>query len=131
MDPKIKLAQNFLDALRKGEHDRLFSYLSEDVHIVGGSGAHYGKPELRQYFSHPGKPFKDVTQEPIGEYLCGDTVIIETVMNAFHVGSYMGIPPSNKPFVMPSLNVFEVKDNKITAWRQYQNTKILMDLNNP
>ena len=131
MDQKIKLAQNFLDALRKGEHDRLFSYLSEDGHIIGASGMHYGKPELIQYFSHPGKPYKDVKQEPVGEYLSGNTVIIETVMKAEHVGAYMGIPASGKPFVMPSLHVFEVKDNKITAWRQYQNTKILMDLNNP
>ena len=131
MDAKIKLAQNFLDALRKGEHDRLFSYLSEDVHIVGGSGTHYGKPELIQYFSHPGKPYKDVVQEPVGEYLHGDTVIIETVMKAEHVEPYMGIPASGKPFVMPTLHVFEVKENKIVAWRQYQNTKILMDLNNP
>jgi steroid delta-isomerase-like uncharacterized protein len=130
MDPKIKLAKDFLEALRKGEHDRLFSYLSEDVHIVGASGTHYGKPELIQYFSHPGKPFKDVKQEPVGEYLTGDTVIIETVMKAEHVGPYMGIPASNKPFVMPTLNLFEVKDNKIKAWRQYQNTKILSDLHN-
>jgi len=130
MNPKIKLAQDFLEALRKGERDRLFSYLSEDVHIVGASGTHYGKPELRQYFSHMGTPFKDIIQEPVGEYLSGDTVIIETVMKGIHVGAYMGIPASNKPFVMPSLNVFEVRDNKIVKWRQYQNFKILADLHN-
>ena len=130
MDPKIKLAKDFLEALRKGEHDLFFSYLSEDVHIVGASGTHYGKPELKQYFSHLDTPFKDITQEPVGEYLTGDIVIIETVMKAIHLGSYMGIPASNKLFVMPTLNVFEIKDNKIKAWRQYQNFKILSDLHN-
>jgi steroid delta-isomerase-like uncharacterized protein len=130
MDPKIKLAQDFLDALRKGERDQLFSYLSEDVQIVGASGTHYGKPELMHYFSHMGTPFKDIKQEPVGEYMTGDTVIIETVMKAEHVDSYMGIPASNKLFVMPTLNVFEVKNNKIIKWRQYQNFKILADLNN-
>ena len=130
MNPKIKIAQDFLEALRKGERDRFFSYLSEDVHIVGASGTHYGKPELKQYFSHADTPFKDVKQEPVGVYLTGDTVIIETVEKGTHVGSYMGIPASNKPFVMPNLNVFEVKDNKIKAWRQYQNFKILADLHN-
>jgi len=130
MDPKIKLAQGFLEALRKGERDRLFSYLSEDVHIVGASGTKYGKPELKQYFSHMGTPFKDIRQEPVGEYSTGDTVIIETVMKAEHVGSYMGIPASYKPFVMPTLNVFEIKDNKIKTWRQYQNFKIIADLHN-
>jgi hypothetical protein len=55
-------------------------------------------------------------------------VIIETVLKAIHVGPYMGIPPSNKRFEMPTLHVFEFKDYKITAWRQYQNFKILSDL---
>jgi steroid delta-isomerase-like uncharacterized protein len=130
MDNKVKLAKDFLDALTKGEHGRLFSYLSEDVYIVGASGTHYGKPELVQYFSHSGQPYKDVMVEHVGEYHIDDMVIIETVLKAIHVGPYMGIPPSNKPFVMPTLHVFEVKDDKITAWRQYQNFKILSDLHN-
>ena len=128
MNPKIKLAQDFLEALRKGERDRLFSYLSEDVQIVGASGTYYGKPELRKYFSHSGQPYKDSKQETIGEYIMGDTVIIETILRAEHVGPYMGIPASNKRFEMPTLHVFEVKDGKIAAWRQYQNQKILADL---
>jgi steroid delta-isomerase-like uncharacterized protein len=131
MDAKIKLAKNFLEALRNGEYDKLFSYLSEDVHIVGASGTHYGKPELRQYFSHPGKPFKDVVQEPVGEYVSGNIAIIETVMKATHIGTYNGVPASNKPFAMPTLHVFEIVEGEIIAWRQYQNNKILMDLNNP
>jgi predicted ester cyclase len=97
---------------------------------VGASGAHYGKPELTEYFKHVGVPFKDVKQEPVGEYLVGDTVIIETVMKAVHVGTYMGIPPSNKQVVIPTLNVFEVKYDKIVTWRQYQNFKILADQHN-
>lgn len=130
MDSKIKIAKAFLDALRIGDKTKLFSYLSEDVHIVGASGTHYGKPELKQYFSHMGTPFKDIVQEPVGEYIFDDTVIIETVMKAEHVGPYMGISPSNKPFEMPTLNVFQVKDDKIISWRQYQNFKILSDLHN-
>jgi hypothetical protein len=35
MDPKIKIAQDFLLALRNQEHDQMFSLLSEDVQIVG------------------------------------------------------------------------------------------------
>jgi limonene-1,2-epoxide hydrolase len=39
----------------------------------------------------------------------------------------MGVLPSNKEVVMPALHVFEVKDDKISEWRQYQNFKILSD----
>ena len=126
MNPKIKKAQEFLETPGKCIH-----YLSEDANIIGASGTHYGKPELTEFFSKfVSKPFKDAKHEPVGEYLIGDTVIIETVMKGIHVNSYMGIPASNKPFVMPSLNVFEFKDNKIKSWRQYQNFKILADLHN-
>jgi ketosteroid isomerase-like protein len=71
-----------------------------------------------------------VKQELVGEYVMDDTVIIETVLRAIHVGPYMGIPPSNKPFEMPTLHVFNVKNGRITAWRQYQNFNILADLHN-
>ena len=128
MDSKVKIANEYMDALRKGEIERLFSYLSEDVQIVGGSGAHYGKPELMQYFSHYESPYRDVEHIPVGTYTCGNTVILESVLKAVHVKEYMGIPPSNKPFKMPTMNLFEIKDGKITAYRQYQNTKILLDL---
>ena len=106
-------------------------YLSEDVQIIGASGTHYGKAELVQLFSQfTSKPFKDTEYEPIGEYVIGDMVIIESVMKGIHVGAYMGIPPSNKLVVMPSLNVFEFIGDKIVAWRQYQNFKIIADMHN-
>ena len=128
MDPKIKLVHDFLLALRNQKHDQMFSLLSKNIHIVGASGKHYGKPELVQYFSQSGNPYKDVKQELIGEYIMNDTVIIEPVLKAKHVGPYMGKPPSNKPIEMPILHVFKVKNGMITAWRQYQNFKILEDL---
>ena len=130
MDSKIKVAQDFLDALRNQDRDRLSSLLSDDAHIVGASGTHYGKKELMEFFKHTGTPFIEGSQELIGEYLSGDTVLIETVGSAVHVDTYMGIPPSNKRVVMPAVNVFEVVGNKVKAWRQYQNFKILVDAHN-
>ena len=126
MDPKIKIAKDFVEA--PGAN---LDHLSEDVKIVGASGTRYGKAELIELFSKfTSKPFKDTQYEPVGEYVIGDMVFIESVMKGIHVGSYMGIPPSNKLVVMPSLNVFEFKDDKIVAWRQYQNFKIIADMHN-
>ena len=128
MDPKVKIASDFMDALKKAEIEKMLTFLSEEVKIVGASGAHYGKPELEQYFSHYTPPYRDVKTVPVGTYTVGDTVILESVLNGVHVKEYMGVPPSNKPFSMPTLNVFEVKNDEIAAWRQYQNIKILVDL---
>ena len=128
MESKVKIATSFMDALQSADIERLLSYLSEDVQILGASGAKYGKPELTHYFGHYTPPFKDVKTKRVGTYAVNDHVILETVIDATHANDYMGIKASNKSFEMPVINVFEVKDNKITAWRQYQNFKILADL---
>ena len=128
MESKVKIATCFMEALQSAQIERLLSYLSEDVQIVGASGAKYGKKELTKYFGHYTPPFKDVKTSQIGTYAVNDHVILETVIEATHANDYMGIKASNEPFEMPVINVFEVKDDKITAWRQYQNFKILIDL---
>ena len=130
MDTKVKIANGFMDALQSAEIERLLSYLSEDVQIVGASGAKYGKKELAQYFSHYKPPYKDVKNVRVGIYTFNDLVILESVLEGVHVNEYMGIKASNKPFKMPTVNIFEIKDDKIAAYRQYQNTKILIDLHN-
>jgi limonene-1,2-epoxide hydrolase len=124
------LANLFMDALNNSETERLLSYLSEDVKMVGASGLNYGKPELIQYFNHYVPPFKDTHNTRIGTYAVDNIVIIENVLEGIHVSDYMGIKASNKSFKMPILNVFKVNDDLITEWRQYQNTKILIDLHN-
>ena len=128
MKSKVKIATSFLEALQSGEIERLLSYLSEDVQIVGASGTKYGKKELTQYFSHLTPPYKDIKTSLVGTYTFKDLVIIETVFEAVHVNDYMGIQASNQSFTMPTIHVLEVRDDKITAWRQYQNFKILSDL---
>jgi hypothetical protein len=126
MDSRIKIAKEFVEA--PGAN---ISHLSDDAKIIGASGTHYGKPKLEQLFKQfTSKPFKDVVHEPVRDYVIDDIVIIESVMKGVHVGNYMGIPPSNKLVVMPSLNVFEFEGDKIVAWRQYQNFKILADQHN-
>jgi hypothetical protein len=55
MDPKIKLAKDFVEA--PGAH---VDYLSEDIQIVRASGTRYGKAELIQLFRQfTSKPFKE------------------------------------------------------------------------
>jgi len=126
-----KTVNEFLDALMNSKHEKLASILSDDVKILGSSGKRYGKKEIIKYFADAESPYGDRNYERVGTYVIGNTVIIESLMNAVHVGEYMGIPPSNKRFELPAVNVFEVENGKIKAWRQYQNNKILFDLTNP
>ena len=42
----------------------------------------------------------------------------------------MGIPATYQPFEMPMMNIFDFKKSKIEVWKEYMNTKILLDLAN-
>jgi steroid delta-isomerase-like uncharacterized protein len=123
-----KIVDEFLDALMNSQHETLFSLLSDDLKVLGSSGKRYGKKEIIKYFTDAKSPYGDRKYQRVGTYVVGNTVIIESLLNAVHVGEYMGIPPSNKRFELPAVNVFEIEDGKIKAWRQYQNNKILSDL---
>jgi steroid delta-isomerase-like uncharacterized protein len=124
----VEIANDFLWALQTSNFDRLLSYLSEDAQIVGASGTNYTKKDLEQYFSQFENPFREVNNELVGTYTYENYVIIESVLNAVQEKEYLGIPPAKKLFKLPTLNVFEIENDKISAWRQYQNTKILLDL---
>ena len=122
--------KEFWDAVANSNMERLGAVLSDEVKILGSSGLRYGKKEIMEYFSHSSMPYGDRESVLVGTYEIGKTFIIESLLKAIHVGEYMGIPPSNKRIELPSVNVFEVEDGKITAWRQYQNNKILLDQHN-
>jgi len=82
------------------------------------------------YFKGMEPAFKSVRFDKVRTITKGETVVIERMMSGDHIGEYNGIPPSNKKFEMPTVHLFDFRDGKITAWNQYMNTKILLDLSN-
>jgi ketosteroid isomerase-like protein len=130
MKSLVKIVEDYLDARRTGQHEVLFSLLHDDVKILGASGNRYGKEEIKKYFSGSGTPFGEIDNKRVGTYVVGNTVIIESLMNAVHIGEYNGIDPSGKRFELPGVELFEIEGEKIVSIRQYHNDKILSDLHN-
>lgn len=130
MDSNEAKAYGFLKALSNSEYEKLLDYVTDDVRIQGASGKTYGKKELEMYFKGMEPPFKKVRFDIVRTITKGETVVIERMMSGVHINEYNGIPPSNKKFEMPTVNIFDFRDGKIKAWNQYMNTKILMDLSN-
>jgi steroid delta-isomerase-like uncharacterized protein len=130
MGSNLSVALDFLKAMMNSEHEKLIHYLSDDVFIVGASGIAYSKEELETYFSGYENPFRDVRNEIIRTIIHGETVIVESVLSGVHIEEYMGIPPTHQPFEMPMINIFDFKNGKIEVWKEYMNTKILLDLAN-
>jgi ketosteroid isomerase-like protein len=130
MNPLVKIVEDYLDARRNAQHEKLFSLLSDDVKILGASGNRYGKKEIKKYFKSSEKPFGEIDYKRVGTYVIDNTVIIESLMKAVHIGTYNRIAPSGKQFELPGVELFEIKDDKIVSIRQYHNDKILSDLHN-
>jgi predicted ester cyclase len=121
----IRIVEDYLGARRNTQHERLFSLLHDDVKILGASGKRYGKKEIKKYFEGSETPFGEIDNKRVGTFVVGNTVIIESLMNAVHVGEYNGIAPSGERFELPGVELFELKDEKIVSIRQYHNDKIL------
>ena len=130
MDSNEAKAYSFLKALSNLEYEKLLDYLADDVRIQGASGKTYGKKELETYFKGIEPPFKSIRFDKVRTITKGETVVIERTMSGVHIKEYTGVPPSNKEFEMPTVHIFDFREGKITAWNQYMNTKILLDLTN-
>jgi hypothetical protein len=50
----------------------------------------------------------------------GDTVGVHYNLRGRHVGEFLGIEPTNEPFVIPGIEVVRIRDSKIAAhWGIY------------
>ena len=126
-------ADIFLDAVLAGDFSTIKELITEDIQCLGASGISYSRKEMEAYFKHYGEqpsPFKDSKLKKIRTINCGDILVIESYSTGIQVREYMGIPPANKPFEIPTINIFDFENGKIKAWKEYQNTKILLDLSN-
>ena len=45
----------------------------------------------------------------------GDKVVVQATMSGTHTGEFMGIPPTNKSFSVPAIDIIEIRDGKATA----------------
>ena len=121
----VELAIRFVNYMVEGDFDKPVQMLSEDVKILGASGATYGKKEVEAYYQNFENPFKDAEMVVQDYYVCGDVVVLVGMMSGFLVEEYLGIAPFKKRYRLPVVNIVEFKDGNVVAWKGYMNLKIL------
>jgi steroid delta-isomerase-like uncharacterized protein len=69
------------------------------------------------------KAFPDSMATFVGEYISGDTAVLELVWKGVHTGPLQmptgTIPPSNKPIEMPACQVVKIEGGKVKSVNHY------------
>lgn len=108
------LVREFVDAFEKKDAALLGSFLADDVIFENyGDPEVHGRADLVAMWAGVFRTFAGVRFETLHQAVDGDVVIAEQV----HGLGLAGKPPAP----IKNLAVYEIRDGKIAAWRDYTN----------
>ncbi|WP_051433455.1 nuclear transport factor 2 family protein [Promicromonospora kroppenstedtii] len=108
------LVREFVDTFEKQDAALLGSYFADDIVFENyGDPVVHGRADLVAMWAGVFRNFADVRFETLHQAVDGDVVIAEQV----HGLGLAGKPPAP----IRNLAVYEIRDGKIAAWRDYTN----------
>jgi limonene-1,2-epoxide hydrolase len=110
------LIREFIAAFEKKDAALLGGYFADDIFFENyGDPALHGRASLVGMWANVFRNFASVKFETLNQAVSGDVVIAEQVHG-------LGLP--GKPLApIRNLAVYEIRDGKIAAWRDYTNPK--------
>lgn len=111
MSDPVAVVRAFCAAWEARDQDRVLDAFTEDAiyHNIPMQPA-VGKDAIRALLAMILAPATDVTFEIVNMAASGDVVLTERV-DTFHMGE--------RTIALPVMGVFEVRDGRIAAWRDY------------
>lgn len=97
---------NLLDELPNYIADNCTVRVGENIYPVGVEG-------MKQHMIDVRKTYPDLKMTIIRQYVDGNTVISEFIMEGTHIGEWLGMKPSNKKLIMTGVDIDKVIDGKI------------------
>lgn len=89
-----------------------------------------GVPQIVSVWQGWAKAIPDSKAKFVGEYACGDTVVLEVVWTGVQTGPLQTptgtIPPSNKQINVPACQVIKVEGGKVTSYAHYYDMVTLL-----
>lgn len=127
-----RLVDRFIQELfTEGDLAAIERYLSPDFvdHDPPFRGAPEGADGLRQsavMFRHALPDWRSDTERLIAE---GDYVVESFTASGTHRGELLGVAPTGKPLVLKGINVFRVRDGRITErWGRLDDAGLMRQL---
>lgn len=82
---------------------------------IGDTTVPLGLEGMRQHLIDVKKTYPDYTMTILRQYVDGDYVISEFIMQGTHVGVFVGITPTNKRLTFNGVDIDKVVDGKIVS----------------
>lgn len=121
----LELVKNFYDAFKNKEPEKYPLFCDKDIEWITMDGMPNGglyvglKAIFEDYFPIMLKNFKEfhvVTEK-----------FLDAIDHVIVIGRYRGISKKGKKFDVPFSHIYQIKDNKITQFRQFTDTKKIQD----
>ena len=129
MSEATAIVRNFFDALNAHDLSRVEALLHPDFTNSGPDGlvAVNGPKDMAAFVGMYFAAFPDFHDEVLHLHAAGDsTVVAEVIVSGTHRGDLMGIPPTGRKVVQPVCNVWEVRDGKVFAEREYYDPAVML-----
>ena len=127
MSDAASIAREYNDVWNRRDWARWRELVHPEYTYTGGDGQVRKGPEaglaISQMFA---TAFPDGKIEIQKITATGDTAIVEFIGRGTHTGDLMGIAPTGRQVSIPVCEVYELRDGKIIAERQYMDMLVMM-----
>ena len=127
MSDATSIAREYLDAWNRRDWARYRDILHPEYTYTGGDGkAQKGQDvglAVGQMFA---TAFPDGRIDVQSVHATGNVAIAEFTGRGTHTGDLMGIAPTGRPISIPVCEIYDLRDGKIYAERQYMDMMHLM-----
>lgn len=125
----LQIACDAIDALNKGDEDRLKSHLADDaIWNSAATGETYTGPHaIAMNMLGFRNAFPDLNEQIINSFSAGDQAAIETLVTGTYDGKIIAtIPGSGDHIKLPLCYLIRVRDGKIANMTTYMDYRTLM-----
>jgi steroid delta-isomerase-like uncharacterized protein len=127
MSDAASIARDYLDAWNRRDWARWRELFHPQYTYTGGDGQLQKGPEagmaVGQMFA---TAFPDGKIDLKSVHATGDVAIAEFIGRGTHTGDLMGIAPTGRQMTIPVCEIYELRDGKIYAERQYMDMLHMM-----
>jgi steroid delta-isomerase-like uncharacterized protein len=124
------LARRFYESINAGNIDAFDGFMAADfIDHSAVPGAPNGLPSVKAELKGFRVAFPDVRIEPEKVIVKDDYVTVISTSHGTNTGPLMGMPPTGKPVVIGSIDVWRVKDGRLAeAWHVEQLLQMMAQL---